>query len=129
MTSAPPAPADMRDPQIETLPRSELRRLQGERLRAQVEHVEQRSAFFRALFAGAGIRAGDIRGIDDLCRLPTFTKDDLRAWRDRTGDPFAGTLCVPAERLAFVTHSSGTSGRPNLFGLTLDEYEEARKIY
>jgi phenylacetate-CoA ligase len=129
MTVARAPLADMRDPEIETMPREALERLQGEKLRRQVEHVNERSAFFRELYASAGIGPRDINGIADLERLPTFSKDDLRSYRERTGDPFAGTLCVPPERLTFVTHSSGTSGRPNLFGMTLDEYEEGWKIY
>jgi phenylacetate-CoA ligase len=123
------AVADMRDPEIETMPRDALERLQGERLRRQVEHVDAHSDFFRSLFAANRVRPSDVNGLDDLFRLPRFAKEDLRNWRESTGDPFAGTLCVPAERLTFVTHSSGTSGRPNFFGLTLDEYEEVWKIY
>jgi len=119
----------MRDPEVETMPREALERLQGERLRRQVEHVHQRSGFFRELYTSVGIGPRDINGIGDLERLPTFSKDDLRRYRARTGDPFAGTLCVPSEQLTFVTHSSGTSGRPNLFGMTLAEYEEGWKLY
>lgn len=123
------AVADMRDPEVEAMSRDALERLQGERLQRQVAHVDAHSSFFNALFAGHGVRPSDVRGVQDLQRLPRFTKDDLRAWRERTGDPFAGTLCVAPERLTFVTHSSGTSGRPNLFGATLEEYEEMWKIY
>ena len=121
--------AGMRDPELEAMPRPALERLQGERLAEQVGWMAPRSAFFADLWSRAGVGPADVRGLDDLSRLPTFAKDDLRRWRDATGDPFAGTLCVDASSLTFVTHSSGTSGRPNLFGLTLDEYEEMWKIY
>lgn len=121
--------ASMRDPEVEAMPRDRLERLQGDRLRCQVAYVVERAPFFCELYAAAGVGVGDIRGLSDLTHLPSFTKEDLRRYRERTGDLFAGTLCVAPEALTFVTHSSGTSGRPNFFGLTLGEYEEVWKIY
>jgi phenylacetate-coenzyme A ligase PaaK-like adenylate-forming protein len=44
--------------------------------------------------------------------VPTFTKDDLRAFRARTGDPFAGLLCVDRSELTSITSTSGSTGAP-----------------
>ncbi len=124
--------AGMLDPDIETLPRSEILALQGEKLASQVKYVYRNSKFFHDLWEAAGWRPGslrNIRSVEDLARLPTFGKEELRIWRTKTGDPFAGTLCVPEEQLTLVTHSSGTSGMPNLYGLTLAEYEQVGRLF
>lgn len=121
--------AAMLDPDIETLPRSEMLALQGEKLARQVKYVDRNSPFFHERWEAAGASPRDIRSVEDLTKLPTFSKEELRVYRNKTGDPFAGTCCVPAEQLTLVTHSSGTSGKPNMYGLTLAEYEEVGHIF
>lgn len=111
-------------PEIETLPRAELRSLQGERLVRQVRGVYESSPFFRRLYDRAGVRPSDVRGLDDLHKLPVMGKDDLREFRAETGDPFCGTLCVPTHQLARVNKSTGTSGLPNVFGATAGDVEQ-----
>ena len=120
---------EMWEPEIETLSRDEIHALQSQRLERQVHYVYANARFFRELWDAAGVHPRDIRSVDDLWKLPAFDKDALRADRDRTGDPFAGTLCVPASQLTFVTHSTGTSGKPNLFGVTKDELEELGHLF
>lgn len=67
--------------------------------------------FYQERFGAVGFEASSFRSLDDLSRLPTFTKRDMLARQrevashrlgiERAGDPAAGqTLCV----------SSGTSG-------------------
>jgi len=113
------------DPKIETMPRDQLRELQGERLRKQTRYVYERSAFFRELYQKAGIQPEDIKGIDDLKRLPIIAKDDLRAFRAETGDIFSGCLCTPLENLVKTHRSTGTSGLSNIFGLTQGDFDLA----
>ena len=120
---------EMWDPEIETLSRDEIHALQSEKLRRQVHYVYANARFFRELWDAAGIHPRDIKSVDDLWKLPTFDKEALRADRDRTGDPFAGTRCVPASQLTLVTHSSGTSGKPNFFGMTPDELTEVGRMF
>lgn len=72
--------------------------------------------FYRRLWGGAGVEPGDIRGLDDITRLPVFGKHEIMAsveahpplgdfhgWRDGTD---AGD-----RPLVFHT-TSGTTGRP-----------------
>ena len=117
------------DPAVETADRASIERLQSERLREQVAYVHARAPFFQETFAKAGVRGSDVRRRDDLTALPTFDKDQLRAFRERTGDPWAGTLCVPASKLTVTIHSTGTSGRPNLYGLTESELDTVGDIF
>jgi phenylacetate-CoA ligase len=97
-------------PEIETIPRAELAKLQTERVLNLVPYACERSAFYREVWDAAGVRPGDIRDLDDFARrIPTITRDDIRAFRSRTGDPYAGLLCVDPPELTSITSSSGTT--------------------
>jgi len=111
------------DPKIETMPRDQLRELQGERLRKQTRYVYEKSAFFRELYQKAGIQPEDIKGIDDLKRLPIVAKDDLRAFLASSGDIFSGCLCTPIGELVKTHRSTGTTGLSNIFGLTQRDHD------
>ena len=107
---------------VESAPRERLEALQLERLRALVDRLLQRVAPARARLHEAGVRdARDVRGLDDLARLPFSVKADLRAHY-----PF-GLLAVPREELVRVHASSGTGGKPTVVGYTradLDTWTE-----
>jgi phenylacetate-CoA ligase len=61
----------------ETLPREELRALQGRRLAESVRRA-QAVPFYREALARAGVDPSAIRAPDDVRRLPFTVKDDLR---------------------------------------------------
>jgi phenylacetate-CoA ligase len=103
-------------PAIETMPRHELTKLQTERILSLVPYAYERSAFYREVWDAAGVRPADIRDLDDFARqIPMITRDDIRAFRSRTGDPYAGLLCVEPSELTSITSSSGTTGEPEFF--------------
>jgi len=56
--------------------RDELRSLQEARFRKVLGRA-WRIGFYRRRWAAAGIEQGDIRGLDDLARLPPYSKSDL----------------------------------------------------
>lgn len=119
---------------LETLSREDIRELQGERLREQVKHVYKNSDFYREHYEEASLHPNDVKGLDDLGKVPTSSKDGLREYRQRTGDIWCGGLCVPESELEVVVHSTGTSGRPNYFGATKQDTERiaegaARQYY
>lgn len=99
------------EPEIETASRETLRRLQEERVRAQVEHAWARSAFYRRKLEAAGVKPEQVRTLDDLGRLPFTTKDELK--QDQAEHPVWGTLlAVPVEDCLRVHMTSATTGRP-----------------
>lgn len=102
----------MFQPKIESMPRDQLRQLQDERLQALAARVYERVPFYRERFDELGITPADIRGIDDLTRLPITRKADIQR-----NYPF-GLLAVPREELLRVHASSGTTGRPIVMGYT-----------
>lgn len=112
-------------PEVETMDRHSLAELQSQRLRRQVRRVYENSPFFRRLYDRAGVNPSEIRTVADLTKLPVMHKDDLRAFRAETGDPFSGTLCVGIDELYRVNKSTGTSGLPNVFGLSRKDFDQA----
>lgn len=117
------------NPEREAMPREEIHALQGEKLREQVKHVYDNSEFFWELYDEAGVHPNEITGREDISQLPAFDKDDLREYRDRTGDHWCGALCVPESELLFGTHSTGTSGEPNYYGVTERDAERITEQY
>jgi phenylacetate-CoA ligase len=106
------APDDrMLEPRIEAMSRDELRALQEQNLRTQVERCTAASALYRAKLQSVGAKPGDVRTLDDLARLPFVTKEELR--EDQRRHPPFGTFAVadPGE-FREVHPSTGTTGTP-----------------
>lgn len=68
----------IRDPKIECMSRDEMTALQSERLVKQVKNVYENVEFYRKKMDALGVESGDIKGIEDICKLPFTTKEDLR---------------------------------------------------
>jgi phenylacetate-CoA ligase len=110
------------NPEIETMPREQLRELQSERLRDQVAYVHERSEFYRRKFAEVGLEPGDVQGLDDLHKLPFIAKDELRRSQDET-PPFGAHVCATQEEVAWLPSTSGTTGTPLLLPRTAEDIE------
>jgi phenylacetate-CoA ligase len=98
------------NPKTETMPREDLRRLQGARLAAAVARAWDRSPFWRRVFERAGARPEQVRGLEDLSRLPLTTREDwmqCQAERPLWGD----LLALPPEAAVRYHMTSGTTGR------------------
>ena len=108
-------------PEMETLSRPEIEKLQLERLQKTIRQC-MRSAFYKRRFEEAGLRPEDIRSLDDLQKIPFTTKQDLR-----DNYPF-GLSAVPLEQVVRLHSSSGTTGTPTVILHTqrdLDEWANA----
>ena len=90
---------------IETMPYEQMRALQSERLVKQVKHVWDNVPYYRSLMEKKGITPDDIRGVEDLHKLPFLTKDDLR-------DQYPyGLLAKDLKDCVRIQSTSGTTGR------------------
>jgi phenylacetate-CoA ligase len=74
--------------------------------------------FYQRLWRGAGLEPGDVRGLDDLGRLPVFGKSELMkslAEHPPYGDYHGWDQWPPERRPVTVIHTtSGTTGRPQV---------------
>jgi phenylacetate-CoA ligase len=114
------------DPGLKSLPRDELARLQGQRLRAIVAYAHATSGLWRRKLDQAGVPPAAVRGLDDLGRLPFTTRAELDA-DQREHPPFGDYTCSPRETWMGIFTTSGTAGRKlkrvvswRDFGLMLD---------
>ncbi|MCR4888295.1 MAG: phenylacetate--CoA ligase [Ruminococcus sp.] len=93
------------DQEIETMSREDMKKLQDERLVAQVKHVYENVAYYRDLMDKKGVKPEDIKGVDDLHKLPFISKADLR-----DAYPY-GLLAKPLKDCVRIHSTSGTTGK------------------
>ncbi len=101
----------------ECMSRDEMTVLQSARLVKMVDRVYHNVPFYRKKMQQLGIEPGDIRGIEDLPKLPFTTKSDLR-----DNYPF-GLFAVPQSEIVRVHASSGTTGKATVVGYTRRDLE------
>ncbi|HUI25889.1 MAG TPA: hypothetical protein VL403_07365 [Candidatus Kryptonia bacterium] len=112
------------DPEIQTMPLDQVRQLQFTRLQRQLERVWSVPVpFFQRKLQAAGVRAaGDIRNLDDLQRIPTTLKAELRKSEEDV-PPFGDYRGAPVSAAVRLGASTGTSGRPTLILWTRKDLE------
>lgn len=101
----------------ECMSRDEMEHLQSARLVKQVNNVYHKVEYYRRKMQAVGLEPGDIRGIEDLHKLPYTTKDDLRDTY-----PF-GLFAVPKSEVVRIHASSGTTGKATVVGYTRHDIE------
>ena len=92
-------------PEIETMPVHEIKKMQSEKLVKQVHHVYKNVPYYRDLMDKKGVKPEDIHGIEDLYKLPFIEKSDLRETY-----PY-GMLAVPLADCVRIQSTSGTTGK------------------
>ncbi len=113
---------------IETMPRKQLKAYQLKKLKAQVKHCYDNSAFYRKKLDKAGITPASIKTLEDLQKIPFTVKNDLR-------DNYPlGLVAVEPDEIVEVHASSGTTGNPIIGAYTRSDMEAwqelmARSIY
>ena len=105
------------NPNKESMPREQMRELQGKRLHKIVDNVYHNVPFYRHKMQEMDLTPGDITSIDDIVKLPFTTKQDLR-------DNYpTGLQAAPMSRVIRFHASSGTTGNPTIVGYTRKDVE------
>lgn len=91
--------------EIETASYEQIRQWQSERLVKTVKHVYENNKYYRKLMEEKGVTPDDIKGVDDLHKLPFLTKDDLRE-----AYPY-GLMSKPLSECVRIQSTSGTTGK------------------
>src|SRR5256714_7004066 len=86
--------------------------------RRQLDHLRERSPFYREKLAGLG----ELGGLADIARLPLTDKHEIRATATE-GNPFGAHLCVGGEEIVRIYSTSGTTGTPSYIPLTAPDLE------
>ncbi|MBO4433514.1 MAG: phenylacetate--CoA ligase [Clostridia bacterium] len=104
-------------PEVEKASREEITALQNKRLVDTVRRVYERVPLYRERMKEAGVTPDDIKGIDDLYKLPFTSKQDLR-------DTYPyGMFAVPMEDVVRLHASSGTTGKQIVVGYTQNDLD------
>ena len=90
---------------VECASREEITKIQSEKLVAQVKHVYDNVPYYRKKMEEKGVTPDDIKGIEDLYKLPFICKDDLK-----DAYPY-GFLGVPKSEVSKIHSTSGTTGK------------------
>ncbi|MDD6021614.1 MAG: phenylacetate--CoA ligase family protein [Acutalibacteraceae bacterium] len=91
--------------EIECASQQQIKDWQDERLVKQVRHVWDNVPYYREKMKEKGLTPDDIKGRDDLYKLPFLTKADLR-----DAYPY-GLLAVPLKDCVRIHSTSGTTGK------------------
>lgn len=91
--------------EIETMPVEEIKKIQSEKLVKQVKYVYENVEYYRNLMDEKGVKPEDIKGIEDIGKLPFLTKADLRE-----AYPY-GLMAKPLKDCVRIQSTSGTTGR------------------
>ncbi len=92
-------------PEIECASREQIREIQNEKLKKQVQHVWDNVPYYRKKMEEKGVTPADIQSVDDLCKLPFLSKADLR-----DAYPY-GLVGMPLKDCVRIQSTSGTTGK------------------
>jgi phenylacetate-CoA ligase len=132
-----PAGDEAWSPALDYASSDELAAIQSAKLVVAVRFAYDTIPFYRRKFDAIGLEPGDVRGLDDLARIPITTKHEMAA--DVEAHPPWGTYtsiddALWAERGWQMFASSGTTSRPRTFRYThfdrdMWAWTDARAMY
>ena len=111
------------DDGIETMTPDARRRLEDERLGEQIAYDYATSPYYRSKLDEAGVRPGDVRGVDDLAAIPFMEKTEVAA-SQADGTLLGVNQCAPLDRIVRIQATGGTTGQPIRVGLTRRDTED-----
>lgn len=103
--------------EIECASGETIRQWQDQRLVAQVRHVWDNVPYYKEKMIAAGVSPDDIKGRDDLYKLPFLMKSDLRDAYPR------GLVGVPQDQCVRIHATSGTTGKRVIAFYTQDDVD------
>src|SRR2546427_4120601 len=93
-----------------------------EKLRRRVGWAWERSPFCRRKGEAAGVSPATLRFLDALAKSPVVQKAELRA-SQAAAPPYGEYLCIEPGGVARIHGTSGTTGRPTVFGIGSEDWE------
>ena len=93
-----------------------------DKLVQQVRYAWDHSPFYRRKWEQADVSPSTLRTLDDLAKFPVVQKSELRAAQENN-PPFGDNLCIAPTQVARVHGTSGTTGRPTVFGVGGDDWD------
>ena len=98
------------------------------KLSAQVRYAWERSPFYRRKWQEAGVSPQTLRRLEDLSRFPVVQKQELRA-AQTDNPPYGDYLCIEPGQVARIHGTSGTTGKPTVFGIGADDWSRIAEAH
>ena len=128
MVSAEPYDKYFYRPEAQTMTRAELRELQSEKLRREIDRIwNQPIPFFKRKMESVGLRPEHIKTVDDLKNFPPTIKDELRV-NEEEHPPFGDYRGAPVTDCIRLGRTTGTTGKPSSLLWTKKDYEVDAEI-
>ena len=124
----PPASQEEWLPEIERADPKDRDAIIFAKLSAQVRYAWEKSPFYRRKWQAAGVSPDTLRGLEDLSRFPVVQKHELRE-AQASQPPYGDYLCVEPSEVARIHGTSGTTGRPTVFGIGTDDWARIREAH
>lgn len=103
--------------EIESMAENKMKELQLERLKWSIRHAYDNVPFYKKKYDESGFHPDQFKSLDDMRRIPFFTKQDMR-----DSYPY-GLFAVPLSKVVRVHSSSGTTGNATVVGYTKNDIE------
>jgi len=117
----PARDAEYWSPELERAEPKDRDRVILAKLQHQVRYAWTKSPFYRRRWDEAGVSPDTLKSLPDLARFPVVQKADLRA-AQAAHPPFGDYLCIDPVDVARVHGTSGTTGRPTVFGIGAEDW-------
>ena len=103
-------------PELETMEPVDRDKHVLKKLQNQVKYVYQNSGFYQEFYKDTTVNPANISSLEEFSQLPILTKEDIRREQE-LHPPYGRFLCVDPKDIFRVHGTSGTTGRPTVFGI------------
>ncbi len=110
---------------METRSRDQRREEVLEKLNHQVRYAYDNSEFYREFYSDVDVDPRDISSFEEFEQLPVLTSDDIKA-EQKANPPYGRFLCIDEDDIARVYGTSGTTGRPKVFGVGEGDWDRIK---
>ena len=118
----PDPAAEHWDRRLETMPPAERDAVILEKLQGQVRYAWENSGFYREFWRDAPADPANLGSLAEFARLPILTKEEVRQEQEAY-PPYGRFLCIPEAQVYRIHGTSGTTGRPTVFGISRGDWE------
>ncbi len=127
-TYTPPAGQEFWCPELETMAPERRDAIILEKLSGQVGYAVAHSGFYQEFYRNAPVDPANLASLEEFAQLPILTKDDIRREQEEN-PPYGRFLCVPRKDVFRVHGTSGTTGRPTVFGIGRDDWDRIAEAH
>ena len=125
---APAEDSEYWSKQLETMPSRERDPIILDKLRHQIRYAYTHSEFYRELYRDVPVDPNNILSFEELAQLPILTKEHIRAEQE-AHPPYGRFLCVGPDDVYRIHGTSGTTGRPTIFGISRGDWERIAEAH